>query len=279
MKTLRTLATVLLAAVLVLGPSVAFAASSMTLSTNASSYSGQATIQVTGTITPAPTTSNSAVIITTKGPMGVVDIGNAPVATGTGAFAYTFVSGGSASWVPGAYVVNGTWGQSGNTASATATFTYMGGQMSVSSLGAINVQVTASTPTPAGSQEYVAILTSFASNGSLAKATFQTVHFHTPAGTLVTLCSAAGQTGCTGTFVTIHTGFYEINFTAPAAAGGYFVHAWTNGPVAAGVSTGQGQGLGEFTVQAAATTGTSPDAAALATITTTLNESRAASTL
>ena len=67
MKTLRTLATVLLAAVLVLGPTVAFGATlTMTLATNAPSYAGQATIQVTGTITPAPATSNTAVVVTTS---------------------------------------------------------------------------------------------------------------------------------------------------------------------------------------------------------------------
>jgi hypothetical protein len=284
MKTLRTIATVLLAAVLVLGPAVTFAATNtMTLTTNQTTYAGSGQlIQVSGTVTPAPTTANSAVILTTKGPMGQVDIGNAPVATGTGSFAYTFVTGGTSSWVTGTYTINGTWGQSGNTATATATFSYTAPSMVPGSGGpaSINVQVTASTPTVAGQQEQVGILTSFASNGSLAAATFQTIHYHPPTGALVTLCSAAGQTGCTGTFTVIHKGFYEINFTAPAGAGGYFIHAWTNGPVAAGVSTGQGQGLAQFTVTAGGTTtgGAGPDAtqlnaiqATLATMTTTLN--------
>jgi hypothetical protein len=108
------------------------------------------------------------------------------------------------------------------------------------------VQVTASTPTAPGGAEQVAILTSWASNGSLAAATFQTVHYHTPDNTLVTLCSSTGQSGCTGTFTTIHKGFYTIDFTLPSGAptGGYFVHAWTSGPSV-------GQGLGQFTVQTA----------------------------
>jgi hypothetical protein len=245
----------------------------MTLSTSASSYQGQATISVSGTISPAPATPKSSVIITTKGQTGFADIGKAIDATGSGAFSYTFVSGGSAAWSQsGTYTINGTWGQGGDTATTTTTFSYQAVGGGGGGSNAINVQVTASSPTIGGAtpanQEYVAILTSFAGNGSLAAATFQTVHYHTPSGTLVTLCSSAGQASCTGTFTTIHKGFYTINFTAPSAPGGYFIHAWTNGPVATG-STGQGQGLGQFTITTIA--GGSPDAAALAQIQTTLN--------
>jgi len=265
MKTLRTIAAVVLAAFMVFGPSMALAAGeTVTASTSQSSYSGQATIQVTGTVTPAPTTTNTAVVVTTKGPAGVVDTGTAAVASGTGTYTYTFVSGGSASWVPGNYVVNATYGGPQGSGSTTTSFVYSTavGQITPGST-AINVQVTASTPTAPGGAEYVAILTSWDSNGSLAAATFQTVHYHTPVGTLVTLCSSASASGCTGTFTTIHKGFYTINFTLPsgAAPGGYFVHAWTSGP-------GQGQGLGQFTVSVG---GTSPDAAALTQITTQLN--------
>jgi len=285
MKTLRTIAAILLAAFMVLAPVVAFAAGeTVTVATNATSYSGASTIQVTGTVTPAPTSTNTAVVVTTKGPAGVVDTGTVPVATGTGAYAYTFVAGGSPMWTSGTYVVNATYGGPGGTGSATASFAYTAGGTGGGGPQGINVQVTASGPTPAGAQEYVAILTSFQANGSLAAATFQTVHYHTPAGTLVTLCSSSPcAAGTTGTFTTIHKGFYEINFTAPSAVGGYFVHAWTNGPVANGVSTGQGQGLAEFTVAAAGgTTGStttttvtttvpSSDASALAAIQTQLN--------
>jgi hypothetical protein len=277
MKTIRTIAAFIIAAVLVLGPAVAFGATStMTLSTNAPSYSGQSTIVVTGTISPAPTMPNTAVVITTTGPAGAVDIGEATVATGTGAFTYTFVSGGTTSWTTGTYTINGTWGAQGNTATKTTTFTYSGGISTGSSgtgAGPIDVQVTASTPVWPGQQVDIGILTSF-SNGSLAPVTFQTVHYHTPQDTLVELCFAAGQVGCTGTFVTIHTGFYEINFTAPTnmTAGGYFVHAWVNGPVIAGSSTGQGQGLGQFTVNPniAQQSSVSAISTSLGTLTTTV---------
>jgi len=252
MKTLPTLATAVIAAFLVLGPAVAFAATTVSVATNTNSYNGVQTVAVTGTVSPAPAAGTS-VVITTKGPSGVVDIGSVPV--NSGAFSYAFVTGGSTNWVTGTFTVNATWGGPGGSASGTTQFVYMstgctgtncGGG---SSLMGINVQVTTQTPVYPGQQEYIGILTSYDSNGSLAAATFQTIHYHTPQGTLVTLCSSAGQTGCTGTFTTIHTGFYTINFSIPATAtqGGYFVHAWTNGPKNI-ASTGQGQGLGQFTI-------------------------------
>jgi hypothetical protein len=273
MKTLRTIAALLLSAFLVFGPTLAFAAGeTVTASTNAPAYSGQSNITVSGTVTPAPAGANTAVVVTTKGPAGVVDTGTSPVATGTGAYSYTFVSGGGALWVQGTYTVNATYGGPGGSGSTTTTFTYNPGtgvQIGGGGPNSISVQLTASTPVAPGAAEFVAILTSFAGNGSLAAATFQTVHYHTPANTLVTLCSSASQTGCTGTFTTVHKGFYTINFTLPsnAAPGGYFIHAWTNGPVVTGVSTGQGQGLGQFTVQI----GTGSDAPQLTQIQTTLN--------
>jgi trimeric autotransporter adhesin len=247
MKTLPTLATAVIAAFLVLGPAVAFAATTVTVATNSNSYNGVQTVSVTGTVTPAPGPSTN-VVITTRGPSGVVDINSVPV--NSGAYSYAFVTGGSTNWVQGTYTVNATVAVG---ASATTTFTYTpsSGPVTVGGGGpmGIDVQVTAQTPVFPGQQEYIAVLTSYASNGSLAAATFQTIHYHTPQGTLVTLCSSAGQTGCTGTFTTVHTGFYTINFSVPATAtlGGYFVHAWTNGPKNT-ASTGQGQGLGQFTV-------------------------------
>jgi hypothetical protein len=126
MKTLRTIAAVMIAVALVFGPTMAFAAGeTVTVSTNAS-YFGQSTIQVTGTVTPAPTVSSTAVVVTTRGPAGAVDTGPAVVATGTGAYTYVFVSG-SQLWVTGTYTVNATYGGPGGTGSAITTFTYQTG--------------------------------------------------------------------------------------------------------------------------------------------------------
>jgi len=162
MKTIRTLAAVILATFLVLGPAVAFGATStMTLQTNAPSYAGQATITISGTVTPAPTITSTAVVLTTKGPAGAVDIGEAAVATGTGAFTYTLVSGGTTAWMSGTYTVNGTWGAQGNTATATTTFAYTSSGTTGGGGGlAMGITIDATTPVVAGSTVYIAVLTS-----------------------------------------------------------------------------------------------------------------------
>jgi trimeric autotransporter adhesin len=141
MKTIRTIATVLLAAFLVLGPVAAFAAGeSVTVSTNASSYSGNATIQVTGTVTPAPAAAGTDVVVTTTGPMGAVDTGTAAVAATSGTFSYVLVAG-APSWVAGPYTVNATYGGPGGTGSGTAKFTYV----SAGPGGVITVTITTTT--------------------------------------------------------------------------------------------------------------------------------------
>jgi hypothetical protein len=257
MKTLQTLATLLLAAFLVLAPTVAFAAgTSLTVAPSQSSYSGTANVTLSGTVTPAPSSPNTAVVLTTKNPQGaVVDIGQAPVSTTTGGYSYTLVAGAS-SWTNGAYSVSAVWGAAGVNATSSTTFSYTGTiGTGPSATTGINVQVQASSPVWPGQTEYVGILTSFPGNGSLVDVTFKTVHYHPPTGPLVTLCSAASQTGCVGSFERIHVGFYQINFTLPATAlaGGYFVHAWVNNTKVKGIDI-EGQGLGSFTVNPAIAT-------------------------
>ena len=151
MKTIRTIATVILAAFLVLGPAVVYGAgATMTISTNAppGGFSGQASITISGTITPVPTIASN-VVITTKGPMGAVDINSVPVSMADGSFTYTFVAGGSAAWVSGQYTVNGTWGAQGNTATQTTTFAYTSGGVGVTT---VTVTTTSTTTTTIGVQ-------------------------------------------------------------------------------------------------------------------------------
>jgi ActR/RegA family two-component response regulator len=147
MKTIRTIATIMLAAFLVLGPVAALAATStMTIGTNSASYSGMADVTVSGTISPAPTIASN-VVITTTGPVGAVDIESVPVATGTGTFTYTLVTGGNANWVSGTYTVNGTWGAQGNTASKTTTFAYTATGTGSGSTTTVTVASTTTTVT------------------------------------------------------------------------------------------------------------------------------------
>lgn len=152
MKTLRTIATVLLAAFLVLGPVAAFAAGeTVTVSTNAQSYSGNASIQVSGTVTPAPSaTGTDVVVTTTSAKTGVVDAGTAPVTPVTGAYSYVFVAG-APTWVAGTYTVNATYGGPGGTGSATTTFSYAGVGSGVSVI-TVTITTTTTTTTTIGVQ-------------------------------------------------------------------------------------------------------------------------------
>jgi len=214
MKTIRTIATVILAAFLVLGPLAAFGASAMTISTNVppGGYSGQADITISGTITPTPTVASN-VIITTRGSMGAVDIGSTPVSTSTGAFTYTLVSGGNAAWVSGQYTVNGTWGAQGSTATATTTFAYTsngigGGVVTVTvtststTTTTIGVQTTTVTSTVPSSD--AAALTSIQGSLTSITATLGTI-----TGTLNTISQAVTQlntafTGISGNISTLN---------------------------------------------------------------------------
>jgi trimeric autotransporter adhesin len=150
MKTIRTIATVLLAAFLVLGPVAAFAAGeTVTVSTNSSTYSGNAAIQVSGTVTPPPSAAGTAVVIVITGPMGAVDTGEANVAASTGTYASTFEAG-SPSWVSGPYTVNATYGGPGGTGFGLANFTYS--SVSGSSVITITVTTTSTSTTTVGVQ-------------------------------------------------------------------------------------------------------------------------------
>jgi len=191
MKTIRTISAIALAAFLVLGPALAFGATrNMTVSTNNPSYAGQATISVTGTVSPAPTIANTAVVVTTRGPAGAVDIGTASVATGTGSFTYVFVSGGSPQWVTGTYSVNATWGGQGDTASAITTFTYQ-------STGTGGGGVVTVTTTSVQTTTVVSIVTVTSSVVNPDTATLNTIQ--------TTL------SGISTTLSTLSTGFSSIN--------------------------------------------------------------------
>jgi len=239
MKTIRTIATVILAAFLVLGPLAAFGATSMTISTNASSYAGQATITVSGSVTPAPTVA-SAVVITTRGPSGVVDTGEAAVSTVDGSYSYVFVTGGSSAWTTGTYTVNGTWGAQGNTATAVTTFSYtaagVGGGAAAAPI--IYIYVSSASQVSAGQTVQIEAMTVWSNNGTLATASTLT-------GTLVAPGATATSGGASlGSAAFSSKGEYYWNYAVPANAGNgaYMIQvlAKDGGYV--------GWGLGSFTV-------------------------------
>lgn len=96
----------------------------VTVQTNAPTYSGATPILITGVVSPAPG-AGTAVVISIKNPVGALaDYAEANVNAATGSFNYTSVPGGSATWTFGTYTINATWGGPGGTAFGIASFNY-----------------------------------------------------------------------------------------------------------------------------------------------------------
>src|SRR5215472_879797 len=100
MKTLPTLAAALLAALVVLGPTVAYAATTVTVATGATSYSGSATVTITGSVTPVPTVPTNVVLTITNPNGGIADVSSNVVSLSTGTYSYSVVAGGNPNWNP-----------------------------------------------------------------------------------------------------------------------------------------------------------------------------------
>jgi hypothetical protein len=207
MKTFRTIATVLLAAFLVLGPMAAFAAGeTVTVSTNAQTYTGQATIQVSGTVTPPPTSAGTSVVITTTGPMGAVDTNEAPVAATTGTYSYVLVAG-SSLWAPGTYTVNATYGGPGGTGFGITTFAYQGAMAGVSTTTVTSTTTTTIIVTSATVS--VVTVTNSVPSSDAAALTQISQSLSSITSTLGTISSAVN--GLTGSVSTINTAVTGIS--------------------------------------------------------------------
>jgi hypothetical protein len=114
-RTLLVAGTGMFIAFLFLAPFAVFAAGSVTLATDKSSYAGTATIHVSGTVTPTPTTA-SFVAVSIAGPTGgTVDANQFAVSTTNGSYNGTFVTGGPN------YATNGTYTITANYGGATAS--------------------------------------------------------------------------------------------------------------------------------------------------------------
>jgi large repetitive protein len=97
----------------------------ITVQTDAPSYSGIQPITITGVVSPAPGPS-TAVFVVIKGPSGaVVDLGSEAADAVTGAWRHVTVPGGTGNWTAGTYRINATWGGPGGSASQIATFSYV----------------------------------------------------------------------------------------------------------------------------------------------------------
>jgi hypothetical protein len=249
MKTLPTLAAALLAALVVLGPTAVYAATTVTVAAGAPSYAGAATITITGSVTPVPTAPTNVILTITNPSGGIADVSSNIVSLTTGTYSYSVAAGGNPNWnIPGTYTVTAT--VSSVSASTTFQYTPSGGiGTGGSSAPYLVVEAVANTPVWPGQTETLAVLVQW-NNGSLAcdSACFTTVHFYTPTGTLVTIFNPANSS--TNPII-VHRGFFIWSWKVPAnyQDGLYAIHAWAS--LTAGGVKYQGQGLTSFTINSA----------------------------
>jgi hypothetical protein len=108
-------------AFLFLAPLAVTAAGSVTLTLDKTQYVSGATIHVSGTVTPAPSTSGTEVAVTISGPTGgTVDANQFAVSSSTGNYNGTFVAGGPLYTVNGTYTISAAY----NGATASQLFQY-----------------------------------------------------------------------------------------------------------------------------------------------------------
>jgi len=113
-----------LAALVVLSVPASAVSYSVTVRTDSANYVGSSSISITGQVSPAPG-ANTSVLLRVYNPiMVLVGASEAPVNGTTGSYSYSFVAGGTSSWVAGAYTVNATWGAYGPTVFQTVTFSW-----------------------------------------------------------------------------------------------------------------------------------------------------------
>jgi cobalamin biosynthesis Mg chelatase CobN len=186
-----------------IGP--AFAATTYTVSvrTDAASYSAAQPITTSGIVSPAPG-PNTAVIVTMINPDGktVVDIQDDPVNPSTGAYTQITVAGGSAGWVAGTYSVNATWGGNGSTATMITTFAY------------------SPTPTSTTTSSTTTTTTSTTTSSSTSKTTTTTSSTSTTTTTSVPVSSTTTTTGPTSTSPPASTGSTTTSTNTTESGGG-----------------------------------------------------------
>jgi len=113
-----------LAALVALSVPVSAVSYSVTVHTDSAIYVGSSSISITGQVSPAPGANTSVLLRVYNPSMVLVGASEAPVNGTTGSYSYSFVAGGTSSWVAGTYTVNATWGAYGPAVFQTATFSW-----------------------------------------------------------------------------------------------------------------------------------------------------------
>ena len=160
---------VALAFILVSQGAVAQTSYTLTVSTDKPSYASGQAIQVSGKVSPAPG-PNTAVFLEIINPHGVVVApGEAQVGASTGSYNYTFVAGGTSSWVSGTYTVNATWGAYPPQVDAVATFQYAPTVITTSSSTTTSTTSTTSSSASTSSTSVITTSSSSATSASSSK--------------------------------------------------------------------------------------------------------------
>lgn len=154
----------------------------ITVKTDASSYTSGQHIKISGTVSPPPGAS-TGVTIRIFNPAGqLVDPVEAFPNAVTGAFNCTTIAGGSAEWTTGTYTVNATWGAYPPAISHAANFTY--------SASATTSSTTSSTTTSSTTHSTTSTTTSSTTTSTTATTTTSTTSSTTTAQTSASTSSS-----------------------------------------------------------------------------------------
>jgi len=215
MKTLSTIFAALLTALLILTPALASAAGSISVHTDAASYSGSQTITISGTANPAPGSGYSALVTVTNPAAQTVFQLPTPIDPTAGTFSLSFAAGGTAAWTTGTYSVSAS--TQGYTSGVT-TFQYTCTTCGTSTSGlSLIASATAATPLYAGQTAQVEAW-AYWSTGFPAKSVSFTAWLVSPDGKAAAITTApTAVSGATGAY------WWNIPLAASAADGLYAV--------------------------------------------------------
>lgn len=217
-------ATVLFSVLFALGaftPALA-ATYTVTVRTDAGTYSGNAQILVSGTVSPAPGTQTAVVVTVLNPNNSTVDIGEYAVNPTTGAYNGTTVAGGpmtcggSPCWVAGTYAVNATWGGPSGTATAMTTFTYSPSSSTTSTSSS------SSSSSSSASSSTASSTSSSTTTSSTTSSTVSTSSTSLPSTTLTSTSSTSSTSKTSsGSSTALYLGIVAV--VAVVAALGIFV--------------------------------------------------------
>ena len=170
MKSLAILGFVLATAFLLAAP-VSALAYTVTVATSSRSYASNATIQITGQVSPAPGPGTVITIRIFNQNGALVTADEVTVNGTTGSYSGETVAGGSSNWVDGNYVVNATWGAYGPTIFAITTFSWSSTATSTSTTSTTSSTTSTSSSTSATTSSTSTTLTATTSSSSLSSST------------------------------------------------------------------------------------------------------------